>query len=246
MAVFQNILRKYQLHNKSKQHIGVQLSFSKLLFLSVVLCFALFICYETPGLAKSSCDENASAAEQIGEQCQQKDNADKTTDTEQKTEQTTEGPSLAWTFVKLVVALAIILGLIYLLYRLVSKRTRAFQNYGAIKNVGGVSVGNNRSVQLIRIGEEILVVGVGDSVRLLKEIDDPEIVQTLLNNEEPPDLLQKNVSKLLTWTKQSIGSKGQSHEKSSNEKSFQEHLKALVKQRSNQIVKQLRKDSDDE
>ena len=106
------------------------------------------------------------------------------------------------TFLKLIFSLAIILGLIYLLYRVVSKRTKTYRSDGAIKNVGGVSVGANRSVQLIHIGDEILVVGVGDTVNLIKEITDPDTVEMLLTkDQEQEDVIQKNVSKVMHWAK---------------------------------------------
>lgn len=103
-------------------------------------------------------------------------------------------------FLKLIGASALVLALIYFLYRFVAKRTKHFQEGGSIKNLGGVSVGANRSVQLVRVGKEVLVIGVGESVQLLKEIRDPEVLEAMLNQEERPDPLQENVKKALHWT----------------------------------------------
>jgi flagellar protein FliO/FliZ len=160
----------------------------------------------------------------------------------------TDGPSTFMTFLKLIFSLAIILGLIYLLYRVVAKRTRTYKNDGAIKNVGGVSVGTNRSVQLIRIGEEILVVGVGDTVNLIKEITDPEMVESLLNQDsDEPDVIQKNVSKVVHWAKERAGKiKPMGGLSGGLPKTFDQQLKQLLKKRTQEVEKRLGKDSKDD
>ncbi|MFT8871354.1 MAG: flagellar biosynthetic protein FliO [Sporolactobacillus sp.] len=82
-------------------------------------------------------------------------------------------------FLKLIVALAIVIALIYLLYRFVAKRTGTLHTSRMIKNIGGVALGGNRSVQLIQVGQHVLVVGVGDSVHLIQTITDPVLVSEL-------------------------------------------------------------------
>ncbi|WP_376844402.1 flagellar biosynthetic protein FliO [Camelliibacillus cellulosilyticus] len=147
------------------------------------------------------------------------------------------------TFLKLLAAMAVILGLIYLLYRLVSKRNRAFQDYGAIKNLGGVPVGPNRSVQLIRIGQEILVVGVGESVQLLKEIKDAQAVSDILEEKSEPDNFQKGVTKMVSWVKEQTGRTiDTGRQKSPLTVRFDQQLKDLIRERSNEVEKRLRKD----
>ncbi|MCY8524149.1 flagellar biosynthetic protein FliO, partial [Bacillus atrophaeus] len=49
---------------------------------------------------------------------------------------------------------------------------------------GGTSVGQNRSVQLIKVGKRVLVVGVGDTIQLLKEIDNEEEREAILAQHE--------------------------------------------------------------
>lgn len=103
-------------------------------------------------------------------------------------------------FLKLIFALLIVLALIYLLYHFAAKRTGRFQASQALKNLGGISVGSNRSVQLVRIGEEILVVGVGDTVNLIKEIKDPQIVDMLTAPNTRTDTMEENVLQFLKRT----------------------------------------------
>ncbi len=89
--------------------------------------------------------------------------------------QETRGDSLSVTaldFIKMILAFGFILFLIYFLLKFVTKRNRAFQQGQAILNLGGTNLGQNKSVQIIKVGNRVLVVGVGESITLLKEIDD--------------------------------------------------------------------------
>lgn len=104
------------------------------------------------------------------------------------------------TFLKLFLALGVVLFLIYLFYRFLSKRTRSFQHVGQIRNLGGVSVGANRSVQLVKIGNEVLILGIGENVSLIKEVDDPDVLESFVNQQEPVTL-RPNVSKWVEWAK---------------------------------------------
>lgn len=129
---------------------------------------------------------------------------------------------------KLVGALGIVILLIYFLYKMVSKKTKAFHDDGSIHNVGGVSVGANRSVQLVKIGEEILVLGIGDNVELLKEINDPSLIESLTRNKADAVPLSKNVKKLVDWTKERTGySRGSSNESSDG---FKQQLGKALKE----------------
>ncbi|MFC0271306.1 flagellar biosynthetic protein FliO [Metabacillus herbersteinensis] len=107
--------------------------------------------------------------------------------------------------IKMVFALAFVLFLIYFLLKFVTKRNRLFQQFRYIENIGGTSLGPNKSVQMIKVGERVLVVGVGETIQLLKEIDDiDECEKILVEHErkhqqtiEPMDVFQKVSQQLL-------------------------------------------------
>lgn len=77
----------------------------------------------------------------------------------------------AFDFIKMFIALAFVLMLIYVLLKFVTKRNQLFQQGKSIVNLGGTSLGQNKSIQLIKVGNRVLVVGVGESISLLKEIE---------------------------------------------------------------------------
>ena len=68
-----------------------------------------------------------------------------------------------------------------------------------VKTLGGATLGGNRSVQMVKVGNSILVVGVGENVQLLKEINNETEIEEILQayNQrieqmvQPKDLLTK-------------------------------------------------------
>lgn len=158
------------------------------------------------------------------------------------------GSNLFIDFVKIVFALLLVLALIYLLYRFAAKRTGKFRTRNALKNLGGVSVGTNRSVQLIRVGNEVMVIGVGDTVQLLKEISDPAEIEVLSEQEEAANHMEKSVIKALQWT-------GKTLRKKDNEKNddwetmklkFRERLSLLNSGREEKMQEVIREVKQDE
>lgn len=150
--------------------------------------------------------------------------------------------------IKLVGALAIVILLIYFLYRMVSKKTKAFRDGGSIYTVGGVSVGSNRSVQLVKIGEEVLVLGVGENVHLLKEIKDPDVIETLTTDKSDAVPLTRNVMKLISWTKERTVTHQENNKTESNgfNQLLSNALKETQQKREKAIRSLKRKDSDHE
>lgn len=106
-----------------------------------------------------------------------------------------------WTFVKVILVLALVIALIYLLLRFINKKTRSFTDGRKVQSIGGINVGSNRSVQLIKVGERIFVIGVGESVSLLKEIDDSGEVEQLQMESEHEDVIDHSMVKFRDWLK---------------------------------------------
>ncbi|MBF0705169.1 flagellar biosynthetic protein FliO [Alkalihalobacillus hwajinpoensis] len=103
---------------------------------------------------------------------------------EQPTE--VEGPStnVFFLLIKLVFYTIVVVGLIYLLIRFLSKRQQKIQHHSVFTPIGGTSLGNNKSVQMVKVGDSLYMIGVGDNVNLLKEIEDKEEVERILSQAE--------------------------------------------------------------
>jgi flagellar protein FliO/FliZ len=116
-----------------------------------------------------------------------------------------------WDFMRMVFATIFVVALLYLGLKFINKKSRAYQKANFIENLGGASLGANRSVQLIKVGSSILVVGVGETIHLLKEIDNQEEYDQLLRdyNEkldsmiQPADIVSKLKQRLTVPDRQS-------------------------------------------
>lgn len=102
-----------------------------------------------------------------------------------------------WEILKTVLVLFLVLGLLFLFLRWLQKRNMRVLSTGVIKHLGGTNVGMNRSVQLIRLGKSILVLGVGENVQLLKEVRDEKEVEELLRQYEESVPFQTDFKNLL-------------------------------------------------
>ncbi|WP_096199372.1 flagellar biosynthetic protein FliO [Bacillus sp. FJAT-45350] len=128
-------------------------------------------------------------------------------------------------FVQMIGALVVIIALIYIFLKFVNAKSRSFRNHHTIQNLGGVPLGANRSVQMVKIGERILVVGVGETIQLLKEIDSQDEVDMLLNDQNRDNSMsniEDPVTKASKWISQKV--KGSSKSNSKNELEFGELL----------------------
>src|SRR5690606_15758640 len=65
----------------------------------------------------------------------------------------------AWDFIKMIFATIFVIALLYFLLKFINKRSKQYKSTQLVENLGGTTLGTNRSVQLIKVGEHILVVG---------------------------------------------------------------------------------------
>ncbi|WP_051991371.1 flagellar biosynthetic protein FliO [Shouchella xiaoxiensis] len=138
-------------------------------FLAVVLlCFAL-------------ADAEVAAAQDcylFDEECEEQVNESEVE------EEIAFGESPWLSFLKMIGALLLVVLLLVGLLKFVNKRARSFQETKAMSLVSGVSLGANRSVQLVKVGDKLLVVGVGESVQLLHTIEDQAEIEALLKKQQ--------------------------------------------------------------
>ncbi|MBH0173087.1 flagellar biosynthetic protein FliO [Fictibacillus sp. 23RED33] len=142
--------------------------------------------------------------------------------------------------VKLVFMLGIVLAILFFVLRFIQRKSVSFQDGKNLQSLGGIGIGQNRSVQLIKTGNSVLVVGVGDSVTLLKEITNEDEVQMMLDQRP-----SQNVSTMTNQLKQKwLKSRTEESSKTSNEtrpadtkdqtQSFKTMLQSIVQDKKNQ------------
>ena len=52
----------------------------------------------------------------------------------------------------------------------------------SIRLLGGLTLGQNKSLQLVEIGNSLYLVGIGDNIQLIDKIDHPEQVAQILES----------------------------------------------------------------
>ncbi|MCA1053523.1 flagellar biosynthetic protein FliO [Rossellomorea aquimaris] len=132
-------------------------------------------------------------------------------------------------YVKMIFALIFVVALIYFLLKFINQKGRSFQQTKMINHLGGAPLGGNRSVQVVKVGNQVLVLGVGEDIQLLKEIADEQEKQEILShygdgNNGVQVAAKERISTLMTKIKgsQSVSSSG----------SFQSHLKNQLEEMS--------------
>ncbi|TDB50463.1 MULTISPECIES: flagellar biosynthetic protein FliO [Bacillaceae] len=72
--------------------------------------------------------------------------------------------------VKMLFAFAFVIGLLLIVLRVVKSKGNMLKQNQLVENLGGTNLGNSKSVQVVKVGEQLFVVGVGDNIELLSEV----------------------------------------------------------------------------
>jgi flagellar protein FliO/FliZ len=89
------------------------------------------------------------------------------------------GPNIG-SMVTVIVVLLLIIGLIVLSIRFLAYKSKGIYATKSIRLLGGVGVGQNKSIQLMKIGNAVYIIGVGEDVRLIEKIEQEDEVEALL------------------------------------------------------------------
>lgn len=127
--------------------------------------------------------------------------------------------------IKMIAALLFVVFLLYILLKFINKKSQSYQHNKLVQNYGGTALGGNRSIQIVKVGRQILILGVGEDIRLLKEITDEEELQDYIRlYKEQQDQSLQPTDVLTKWLK----ANKQKNLRSSNQngdKAFHVHLK---------------------
>lgn len=156
---------------------------SNTFLLTILVVLLLIAPFSLPVYANSvlDCLENEADCEE--EQTNVNESADETDDANVAGGETFQSTSLVFSILKMIIALLFVLSLIYGIVLILRKRNRLLEQNDIIENFGGITVGPNKSIQLIRIGSHVYAVGVGDHVDLMLEITEPEVIEALLEKK---------------------------------------------------------------
>jgi flagellar protein FliO/FliZ len=143
-----------------------------------VMIYSLFSFQSTIFASGSTSDGETTVYDAI------QNGGEKSTSEQQPKQVDSPSPSLFSSFIKFIFSFILVIGLLFLLMNYLSKRNRKFQNNGPILSLGGQALGNNRSMQVVLIGQTIYIVGVGEDITLIRTISKGEEYQSLLEGFE--------------------------------------------------------------
>ncbi|UQD51716.1 flagellar biosynthesis protein FliZ [Bacillus methanolicus] len=116
-----------------------------------------------------------------------------------------------WDFFRMIFATLFVVVLLYFILKLINKKTMVYKRTQLIENIGGANLGGNRSIQMVKVGNRLLVVGVGENIQLLKEIDDPDEFRQIITeyNDKMEQLVQPSdfVTKVIQRTRKTFAAK---------------------------------------
>ncbi len=140
------------------------------------------------------------------ESCSEKDQASKQDKADHNQNDVSTVGLTAWDFAKMIFATLFVIALLYFLLKFINKKSHGYKESQIIQNIGGTSLGANRSVQMVKVGERVLIIGVGENIQLLKEIEDEEEARQIIldyNNKmeqlmSPSDIVTKLIKRTST------------------------------------------------
>lgn len=117
----------------------------------------------------------------------------------------------AWEWLRILLVLALVVGLIIVMLRFVGKRNRGWWLNRSLRSLGGLSVGTNKSLQIVEWNGRIYVLGVGDNVTLLEAITDTDTVAGLLAEHDAAVAQSQTPMQVPEWLRR-IANRGKPEE----------------------------------
>ncbi|PID00172.1 MULTISPECIES: flagellar biosynthetic protein FliO [unclassified Sporosarcina] len=146
-------------------------------------------------------------------------------------------------YIRTLFAFAFVIGLLVWLLRFMNKRNRNFDSNRLMTNMGGVPLGQNKSIQLVKMGNHYFVVGVGENVQLLREIEDPDEIAELLARYDQGNEVQKGILSQL-YTRFFSKAEHSPSEEATFSQLFSTKMDEIKTERKEQLKRLNRKESD--
>lgn len=133
--------------------------------------------------------------------------------------------------VRMITALVFVVALLYFLLRFINKKSRSYQENHTVRHLGGTALGGSRSVQVVKVGGRVLILGVGENVALLKEIEDEEERKELLAHYEEQLDMMVQPSDIINRIKSRVERRKQTYESSDFKQELERKIAELKKDR---------------
>ncbi|WP_058303942.1 flagellar biosynthetic protein FliO [Gorillibacterium timonense] len=75
--------------------------------------------------------------------------------------------------------LALIIGMFLLIIKLIARRNKLSLPGRVVRTLGGSAIGSGKSVQVVEVGGAFYILGVGEDIRLIAKVENPEEIEAL-------------------------------------------------------------------
>ena len=146
--------------------------------------------------------------------------------------------------IMVVIYMLIVIGLFFLIIRIIARKNRYSLPGKTIRSIGGAPLGQNKSVQIVEIGGVFYVLGVGENVSLIAKIEDPlEVEMIRQSNERVQNPISGFPTLLQWWKDKRQGSSIQPEEQSNFGQILQDRMVAM-KNRRKSVEEWMQEDAD--
>ncbi|WP_404330204.1 flagellar biosynthetic protein FliO [Mesobacillus maritimus] len=87
----------------------------------------------------------------------------------------------------------LIVVMIYALIKFLASRQKKLQPNQAIQLIGGTALGNNKSLQLVKVGGNVYLLGVADQITLIKEFSNEEELGSFDAEQKKPVFFSSSI-----------------------------------------------------
>lgn len=101
---------------------------------------------------------------------------------------------------KVIFYLIVIIGIFIVIVKFLAQKNAGIASGKSLGSMGGVPLGTGKSIQIVKIGKSLYVVGVGDDVQLLEKIEDADEV-ALISDQllRRSDTGGKGLNSITSW-----------------------------------------------
>lgn len=205
--------------------------------LKLLLCVSLFSVItsqviEQPFIVYAASNDSVDECMKNPDSCKD----DSKSAVESKDQSTAVGLS-AWDYIKMILSLIFVIALLYGILKFINRHNSQYQQNQLMQNLGGISLGQQKSVQLLKVGDSLYLVGVGDNVHILKEVTDKIEKENLLSIYNEKQELSAQVPYI-----SEVFSKLKSHSSEKVEDSSQANFKDAFQKQLSEIQQSRNKD----
>ncbi len=105
-----------------------------------------------------------------------------------------------FTFFQVILSLGLILLFIFLFFRFIAKK-KGFNKTGYYQHLGGIPLGQNKTLQMVEIGNKLYILGVGENVQLISVVEDKEELQAI---KESNSFQREQGTQLVDWIQEKM------------------------------------------